>query len=191
MTVERNGETVQVNVNNAQLAADAAAAAALPEAIPVNEVPDRARQFRGVTMKLKLFQRSTRLAATGLALLLAVGTVPAGGPGAGLDHAELQGRRPLADHRGGQRRHRQELHRRPAREGAGDDAVVHADVARTRSTRRSSRSCRCTASSRCPRATRSRSSRTPTPGRCRPTTCPAASARPPTRSSRRWSRSRT
>jgi general secretion pathway protein C len=39
MTVERNGETVQVNVNNAQVAADAAAAA-LPEAIPVNEVPD-------------------------------------------------------------------------------------------------------------------------------------------------------
>jgi general secretion pathway protein C len=41
MTVERNGETVQVNVNNAQVAADAAAAAALPEAIPVNEVPDK------------------------------------------------------------------------------------------------------------------------------------------------------
>ncbi len=41
MTVERNGETVQVNVNNAQIAADAAAAAALPEAIPVNEVPDK------------------------------------------------------------------------------------------------------------------------------------------------------
>jgi general secretion pathway protein C len=35
MTVERNGESVQVNVNNAQLAADAAAAAAMPEAIPV------------------------------------------------------------------------------------------------------------------------------------------------------------
>ena len=43
MTVERNGETVQVNVNNAQVAADAAAAAALPEAIPVNEVPDHVR----------------------------------------------------------------------------------------------------------------------------------------------------
>ena len=39
MTVERNGESVQVNVNNAQIAADAAAAAAQPEAIPVNEVP--------------------------------------------------------------------------------------------------------------------------------------------------------
>jgi len=39
MTVERNGETVQVNVNNAQIAADAAAAVAQPEAIPVNEVP--------------------------------------------------------------------------------------------------------------------------------------------------------
>jgi general secretion pathway protein C len=35
MTVERNGESVQVNVNNAQLAADAAAAATMPEAIPV------------------------------------------------------------------------------------------------------------------------------------------------------------
>ncbi len=76
MTVERNGETVQVNVNNAQIAADAAAAAALPEAIPVNEVPDQVRWFRGVTMKHKLFQRSTRLAAIGLALLLAVGTLP-------------------------------------------------------------------------------------------------------------------
>ena len=41
VTVERNGETVQVNVNNAQVAADAAAAAAVPEAIPVNEVPDK------------------------------------------------------------------------------------------------------------------------------------------------------
>jgi general secretion pathway protein C len=40
MTIERNGQSVQVNVNNAQIAADAAAAAALPEAIPVNEVPD-------------------------------------------------------------------------------------------------------------------------------------------------------
>ena len=39
MTIERNGESVQVNVNNAQIAADAAAAAAQPEAIPVNEVP--------------------------------------------------------------------------------------------------------------------------------------------------------
>jgi general secretion pathway protein C len=40
VTIERNGESVQVNVNNAQIAADAAAAAAQPEAIPVNEVPD-------------------------------------------------------------------------------------------------------------------------------------------------------
>jgi len=39
MTVERNGESIQVNVNNAQLAADAAAAAAMPEAIPVVEEP--------------------------------------------------------------------------------------------------------------------------------------------------------
>jgi general secretion pathway protein C len=35
MTVERNGESIQVNINNAQLAADTAAAAAMPEAIPV------------------------------------------------------------------------------------------------------------------------------------------------------------
>jgi general secretion pathway protein C len=39
VTVERNGETVQVNINNAQIAADAAAVQALPEAIPVEEVP--------------------------------------------------------------------------------------------------------------------------------------------------------
>lgn len=39
MSVERNGETVQVNINNAQIASDAAAAQAVPEAIPVNEVP--------------------------------------------------------------------------------------------------------------------------------------------------------
>src|SRR5512139_471806 len=39
VSVERNGETVQVNINNAQIAADAAAAQAMPEAIPVNEVP--------------------------------------------------------------------------------------------------------------------------------------------------------
>jgi general secretion pathway protein C len=39
VTVERNGETVQVNINNAQIAADAAAVQDLPEAIPVEEVP--------------------------------------------------------------------------------------------------------------------------------------------------------
>jgi general secretion pathway protein C len=39
VSVERNGETVQVNINNAQIAADAAAAQAVPEAIPVNEIP--------------------------------------------------------------------------------------------------------------------------------------------------------
>jgi hypothetical protein len=39
VTIERNGETVQVNINNADIAADAAAAAAVPEAIPVQEVP--------------------------------------------------------------------------------------------------------------------------------------------------------
>jgi general secretion pathway protein C len=39
VTVERNGETVQVNINNAQIAAEAAAVQALPEAVPVEEVP--------------------------------------------------------------------------------------------------------------------------------------------------------
>jgi general secretion pathway protein C len=44
VTVERNGQTTQISINNAQVAADAAAAAAVPEAIPVNEIPavDRA-----------------------------------------------------------------------------------------------------------------------------------------------------
>jgi hypothetical protein len=36
VSVERNGETVQVNINNAQIAAEMQA---LPEAIPVQEVP--------------------------------------------------------------------------------------------------------------------------------------------------------
>jgi general secretion pathway protein C len=40
VTVERNGQTTQININNAQVAADAAAAAAQPEAIPVTEAPD-------------------------------------------------------------------------------------------------------------------------------------------------------
>jgi general secretion pathway protein C len=40
VTVERNGQSTQININNAQVAADAAAAAAaMPEAIPVTEVP--------------------------------------------------------------------------------------------------------------------------------------------------------
>jgi general secretion pathway protein C len=39
VTVERNGETVQVNINNAQIAADAAAAQAAPDTVPVEEVP--------------------------------------------------------------------------------------------------------------------------------------------------------
>jgi general secretion pathway protein C len=39
VTVERNGQTTQININNAQVAADVAAAAALPEAIPVSEMP--------------------------------------------------------------------------------------------------------------------------------------------------------
>jgi general secretion pathway protein C len=39
MTVERNGTTIQVNVNNAQLAADTAAAASEPVEVPVSDVP--------------------------------------------------------------------------------------------------------------------------------------------------------
>ena len=44
VTVERNGQTTQININNAQVAADAAAAAAMPEAIPVSEMPPVATQ---------------------------------------------------------------------------------------------------------------------------------------------------
>ena len=40
VSVERNGETVQVNINNAQISADAAALEAMPEEIPVEEVPE-------------------------------------------------------------------------------------------------------------------------------------------------------
>lgn len=39
VTVERNGQPTQININNAQVAAEAAAAAASPEAIPVSEIP--------------------------------------------------------------------------------------------------------------------------------------------------------
>ncbi len=39
VTVERNGQPTQININNAQVAAEAAAAATLPEAIPVSEIP--------------------------------------------------------------------------------------------------------------------------------------------------------
>jgi general secretion pathway protein C len=44
VTVERNGQTTQININNAEVAADAAAAAAMPEAIPVSEMPEVAPQ---------------------------------------------------------------------------------------------------------------------------------------------------
>jgi general secretion pathway protein C len=44
VTVERNGQSTQININNAQVAADAAAAAAMPEAIPVSEMPPVATQ---------------------------------------------------------------------------------------------------------------------------------------------------
>ena len=40
VSVERNGETVQVNINNAQISADTAALEAMPEAVPVEEVPE-------------------------------------------------------------------------------------------------------------------------------------------------------
>lgn len=39
VTVERNGQPTQININNAQVAAEAAAAAALPSAVPVSEIP--------------------------------------------------------------------------------------------------------------------------------------------------------
>jgi general secretion pathway protein C len=42
VTVERNGQATQISINNAQVAAEAAAAAAVPEAIPVNEIPEAA-----------------------------------------------------------------------------------------------------------------------------------------------------
>jgi hypothetical protein len=40
VTVERNGQSSQVSINNAVVSAEAAAAEALPEAIPVSEVPE-------------------------------------------------------------------------------------------------------------------------------------------------------
>ena len=40
VTVERNGQTTQININNAQVAAEAAAAAVQPDAIPVSEAPE-------------------------------------------------------------------------------------------------------------------------------------------------------
>jgi general secretion pathway protein C len=40
VTVERNGQSSQININNAALAAESGAAEALPEAIPVSEVPE-------------------------------------------------------------------------------------------------------------------------------------------------------
>jgi general secretion pathway protein C len=40
VTVERNGQSTQVNINNAIVSAEAAAAEALPEAIPVEEVTE-------------------------------------------------------------------------------------------------------------------------------------------------------
>jgi S1-C subfamily serine protease len=38
VTVERNGQPTQITINNAQVAAEAAAAAALPEPVPVTEM---------------------------------------------------------------------------------------------------------------------------------------------------------
>jgi general secretion pathway protein C len=40
VTVERNGQSTQVNINNAVVAAETAAAEAMSVAIPVTEVPD-------------------------------------------------------------------------------------------------------------------------------------------------------
>jgi general secretion pathway protein C len=44
VTIERNGQPTQISINNAQVAAEAAAAAAAPEAIPVSEVPETSPQ---------------------------------------------------------------------------------------------------------------------------------------------------
>lgn len=44
VTVERNGQSTQISINNAQVAADAAAAAVMPETIPVSEVPSMPAQ---------------------------------------------------------------------------------------------------------------------------------------------------
>jgi general secretion pathway protein C len=40
VTVERNGQSSQININNAVVAAESAAAEALPEAVPVSELPE-------------------------------------------------------------------------------------------------------------------------------------------------------
>jgi hypothetical protein len=40
VTVERNGQSSQININNAAVAAESAALEALPESIPVSEVPE-------------------------------------------------------------------------------------------------------------------------------------------------------
>jgi len=42
VTVERNGQATQININNALVSAEAAAAAAVPEAVPVSEIPEAA-----------------------------------------------------------------------------------------------------------------------------------------------------
>ena len=42
VTVERNGQATQININNALVSAEAAAAAAVPEAVPVSEIPEGA-----------------------------------------------------------------------------------------------------------------------------------------------------
>ena len=44
VTVERNGQPTQISINNAQVAADAAAAAAAPESVPVSEIPQASGQ---------------------------------------------------------------------------------------------------------------------------------------------------
>ena len=66
-----------------------------------------------------------------MALLVAL-TLPLAvrGPAGRADHAQLQGRRPRAGHRGRQPGDRQEFHRGPARAGPGDDAVDLADECR-------------------------------------------------------------
>ena len=49
VTVERNGQSSQININNAMVAAEAAAVEALPEAIPVSELPEAPVEAPGDT----------------------------------------------------------------------------------------------------------------------------------------------
>ena len=157
VTVERNGQTSQISINNALVAADAAAAAAAPVRTMARGATEprlsrRTRSDDRPDESPSAMSCSSPWRRSALAPACCRGSPPPG-PGPGRDHAELQGRRPLADHRGRQRGHGQEFHRRPARARAGDDAVVDADDAGRVLRGLPRRSCRCMALSPCPRAT--------------------------------------